>query len=333
MSLANKYGFKPNAFAALANDDLFTGRNTITVRLGKKVSYNATIHGHKVKAFVTLLEPAKLSRVSIANNVQVSTNKPYKIVEGIFKPAKMAISIVDDGQEIAIQDFLFAVAQEVTPGISREQFDENSRKMGMNWDDGMPLFWMQFGANAAAYENLAQVMLNNGGKKTTVANNKRIESVYVHDTGLDVVQFEVGTVDRSASPRGQGFLDFVDAIVTQYERCAGMRAEANILLDATKNLTQEQIKANHQRALELQNMASQWSSSWGGAQVRMVNDGVGGFVEENQYDPTKVPCGRFTLNVGGELTAVDLWTNKSKANTSEVTTDSKPNVTHAFDAN
>lgn len=333
MSTLSKFKFNTNAFAALKNDALFEGSGTSTIRLGKKVPYNASINGIKLQAFVTLLEPAKLTRISLSNQTQVSTLKPYKIAEGIFKPARMAIDLVIDGEEMSLMDLLYRVSCEAEPSLTREQFNINSRKMGFNYADGMPLFWHQFGANAAAYEELVELFTANGGKPASVANNKRIESVYTHDSGIDVVQFEVGTVDRSKSPRNQGFLDFVDAQVGQFERILSMRLEADMLNKSTDGLSQAQIKANAERAKTLDDMSRQWISSWGGAQQRLVNDGTGSFSQENQYDPVKVPCGRLTLDIKGDQHAIDLWTNKSKANSSEATSsDSKPNVAHAFDS-
>lgn len=332
MSLLDKFKFNTAAFAALKNDNLFAGSGTTTVRLGKKTPYNASINGIKVQGFITLLEPAKLTRISLSNQTQVSTLKPYKIAEGIFKPARMAIDLVIDGEEMSLMDLLYHVSSAAEPSLTREQFNVNSRKMGFNYNDGMPLFWHQFGANATAYEELVEIFTAAGGKPASVANNKRIESVYTHDSGIDVVQFEVGSVDRSKSPRNQGFLDFVDAQIGQFERILSMRLEADMLNKSTDGLSQAQIKAAAERAKALDDMSRQWISSWGGAQQRLVNDGTGSFQVEDQYDPVKVPCGRLTLAVKGDHYPIDLWTNKSKANSSEASDDIKPNVAHAFDS-
>lgn len=324
MSMIDKFGLDLGAFEAITDDSLFEGVGTTTLRVGKRVPYTASINGTSVPAYVTLHE-AKLTRISLLEQQQVASGRNYWLATGIMKPVRMDIELVIDGETMTLVDFLHHVAQAASGNqIDREQFLHNARRIGFNFTEGMPLFFQQFGASSDGFKALADAFKTAGARDVigNIANPGRIKAAYEHAAGVPVSSFELGTVDRSKSPRNQGFLNLVDAQVEQFTRILGLRKESKLLksqIETNSELTQEQIKKINERAGELMNMSRQWASSWSGAQKRIVNQN-GSFVEQDMFDPVSAPCGRFSMIVGGEEVNVDLWTNSTRANTSAAPT-------------
>lgn len=324
MTMIEKFGIDLNAFSTIGEDAIADGTGTTTLRVDKRVPYGASINGVSVPAYVTLRE-AKLTRISLLEQQQVTSGRNYWLATGIFKPVRMDIELVIDGQTMSLVDFLFHVAQTASSNqVDREVFLHNSRKIGFNFGEGMPLFFQQFGASSDGFKALADAFRSAGARDVipTINNPGRIKAAYEHATGVPVTSFELGTVDRSKSPRNQGFQNLVDAQVEQFTRILSLRKESKLLKTQIENnseLTQEQIKKINEQSNLLLNMSRQWASSWSGAQKRIVNQN-GTFVEQDMYDPTSAPCGRFTMVVNGTEVPVDLWSNSTRANTSATPT-------------
>lgn len=318
MSMLSKFNLD-DVFGAITDTELFEGSGTTTLTVGKRVPYAATINGISVPSYVTLHE-ARLTRISMLQQTQVATGREYWLATGIFKPVRMDIELIVDGETINLVDFLHQVAKAASNSeISREEFLINARRIGFNYAEGMPLFFQQFGASAEGFSHLTKTFREAGATDaiSRIANPGRIKAAYDHKTGVPVTSFEIGTVDRAKSPRNQGFLNLVDAQIGQFSRILGLRKQAKVLknqLNDTSKMSQEKIKGINGQIKNLTDMSRQQMSNWAGAQKRIINEN-GSFTELDQFDPVSAPVGRFNLLVEGEEVGIDLWSNSIRANT------------------
>ena len=318
-------GLNMDLFSAIAETpEMFesTGRTT-TLRQGREISFKATINGIEVPATAVLHE-ARLTRLTLLEQVSPNTNKPYNLVTGIMRPVKMDIFVTIDGQKMNIIDLLHSVVNSGSTKITREQFLDTARKIGMDLEGGMPFFFQQFGANIDGFKHALEAFKLAGAKDVIgqMNNPGRIQAAYQHDAGVPVTAFEVGSVDRSKSRTDQGFQNLVDSIIDNFQRVVRLRKESK-LLDVTiaesKGWTQEKTQAVRDQSKLLMDMSRQWASNWAGAQQRIVVLPNGKKDIQNIWDPVNAPCGRFTMVVEGSEVEVDLWSNSAKANTSDTT--------------
>jgi len=186
-----------------------------------------------------------------------------------------------DGNRMNIIDLLHTIVKEASgkQDHSRDQFVRDLRNMGMNFTDGMPLFFQQFGANFEAFNSAVQAFKEAGAtddlQRMVNAEMKvgNIRVAYAHKEGVDVTSFEVGTVDRSASVRkdyaNQGFIDLGDALFENFLRVVKFTKEASVLQSEieknTSTWSQTQIKAAQAQIKKFEDMAKQYTSNWGGA--------------------------------------------------------------------
>ena len=70
-------------------------RDTVNLVVGKEVSYNASIAGKQIPAYVTL-ESARLTRLSLLDQ-QTANGDQYWLATGIFNPVKLKIELLIDG--------------------------------------------------------------------------------------------------------------------------------------------------------------------------------------------------------------------------------------------
>lgn len=324
MSLLDRFGIADDFSVDISDPSLLEGSGTTTFVLNKRTPYHGTINGVAIPCYVTLREAA-ITRMSLLEQQQILNNAPrnYWLATMIMKPVKFDIEVVIDGETLTLPQLLNNFANEAAgKEIPHDEFLLLARRIGFNFDDGMPLFVQQFGASFDGFKNAVDAFKSAGAKDVinTVTKTARIKAVYAHDSGVPVTSLELGTVDRTKSPRNQGFENLVSAQIEQFIRITGLRKEGKILQAAVNNSTgwsQEKIKATQEKIDELRKMSRQWVSSWSGAQKRIVNNG-GVYTPENQYDPVNAPCGRFTMVVGGNSIPVDLWTNSARANNATV---------------
>ena len=304
------------------NPEMFesTGR-TNTLRLDREVSFKGSINGIEVPASA-VLRSAKLTRLTLLEQTSPNTGKDYFLVTGIMRPVQLDLYVTIDGQKMNLVDVLLAAVNEkASKQITRDQFLDTARKIGLNFTDGMPFFFQQFGANLEGWTKAREAFVEAGAKDVIGAMNHpgRIKAAYQHNDGVDVTAFEVGTVDRTRSRTGQGFLNLIDATVANFQRVVELRKEAKILkakVDEAKGWSQEKIDKANEHADLLSKMSRQWVANWAGAQQRIVVNESGKQTTENIWDPVNAPCGRFTMIVNGSAVEVDLWSNSAKANTS-----------------
>lgn len=324
-NLIDKFGFDADLFSAVADTpEVFetTGRTT-TLHLGRRIAFKGSINGIEVPAYATLHE-AHLSRLSVIKQTSPYTNESYKIVTGIFKPVKMDIEVVVDGETMSVQELLRAmVNSSAKKAVDEAAFLDTASRIGLKFVDGMPLLFQQFGASEAGIQHAVDAFKAAGAVDVlgSMENRGNIIAAYAHETGIPVTSFEIGTVDRNQSRTGQGFLNLVDATVEQFQRIVRLRKEASILkaeLAAQTNWNQTKVKKAEDRIKVLQNMSRQWTTNWAGAQQIIQVDEGGNLVKKDQYAAVNAPCGRFTMVVDGKSVAVDLWKNSARAESASV---------------
>jgi len=321
MTLSTNFGLDTDVFAGLADDpSILESTSTTTMfRQGVRTPYSASINGIPVSAYVTLHE-ARLTRLSILKQNSVSNNNSeYWLATGIFKPIKMDVEVIVDGEVMTLPNLMRHLANASSgKNMSEEEFIHAARRIGLNFENGMPLFFQQFGANLENFKAAVEKFQAAGAKDVIgqIRNQGRIQGAYQHDAGVPITAFELGSVDRSQSMRKQGFLNLVDAQIEQFTRIVGLRKQA-AMLDAqieqnTSTLSQDEAKTLAEQAREARKLAGQWTTNWAGAQKRLVAAGNGTFTDAGMYDPVNAPCGRFTMDINGQSHEVDLWTNSKR---------------------
>lgn len=338
MSNLNEMGFDLDLFSIFAEEpDLFesTGR-TNTLRVDKEVSFKGSINGIEVPASA-ILRSARLTRLSLLKQTSPNTGREYFLVTGIMRPVQLDLFVTIDGKKMDIIDLLNMVVNEKSAKqMTREQFIESARKIGLNFSEGMPYFFQQFGASLEGWTKAREAFEAAGAVDVigTMNNRGRIEAAYQLKDGVPVTSFEVGTVDREKSRTKQGFLNLVDATVNNFQRVIELRKESRLLtqkIDSATGWSQEKIQAARAHAETLSGMSRQWVANWAGAQQRIVVQPNGKQETQNIFDPVNAPCGRFTMVVDGQSVEVDLWSNSARANTSDTTVTPSTSSTSDFD--
>jgi len=108
MSISTNFGLDLDVFADLTGDPalLESTSTTTTLRQGVRTPYSASINGVPVNAYVTL-ESARLTRLSILEQQSVSNNNSaYWLVTGIFKPVKMNVEVIVDGEVMSLPNLM-----------------------------------------------------------------------------------------------------------------------------------------------------------------------------------------------------------------------------------
>jgi len=326
-------------FSVLATDPASLNGNskTTTLTKGRRVPFTATFAGMTLPAYATL-ESAYLHRISVIDHVSVKQNgKVSKLVTGIFKPVKMNVEVVFDGEIVTLPNLLRAVVNRniaADKHVSEENFIATLEQLGIRFASGMNLFWQQFGSNPEGIAKLVEAFKAAGAvdAMNSMQNAGRIKECYQMPqregsdvAGPEIVSFELSRADRVQSMTGQGFLDVVDAVSENFKRILTLRKQAAVVRQEinakaiTEGWSQERISQRNQDAGALVRLSQQWATVWSGAQQRLTVDKKDPSIKtpESVFDPTSAPCGRFKMIVSGQEVSVDLWTNSVRANTSD----------------
>lgn len=311
------------------------GRTTTLVK-GRRVPFNASIAGQEFPGYVTL-ESARLHRVSVIDHESKKQGTVSKLVTGIFKPVKLDVEIVIDGEVLTLPNLLRTMAMRNVPAdkqVSEEQFIATLEQLGMRFASGMNLFWQQFGASQDGINQLVDTFKSAGAVDAmgSMTNPGRIKQCYqmprvneIDTDGPEIFSFELGRSDRTQSMTNQGYLDLIDASTENFKRIYKLRKQAAITKQQIReksiaeSWSQERTQQANKDANELVRLSQQWATVWSGAQQRIAVDPKDPSIKTSLdiYDPTSAPCGRFKLNVNGKDVAIDLWTNSARANTSD----------------
>jgi hypothetical protein len=325
-------------FSILATDPgiLSSAGRTTTLVKGRRVPFNASIAGVEFPGYVTL-ESARLHRVSVIDHESRKQGTTSKLVTGIFKPVKMNVEIVVDGEVLTLPGLLRKIAMRnvaLDKQVSEEQFIATLEQLGMRFASGMNLFWQQFGASQDGINQLVEAFKAAGAVDAmgSMTNPGRIKQCYqmpqVNGSdveGPEITSFELGRSDRTQSMTTQGFLDLVDASTENFKRIYALRKQSAVMKQqireksVAESWSQERTTQANKEASDLVRLSQQWATVWSGAQQRILVDPKDPSVKTKQdiFDPTSAPCGRFKLIVKGNEQSIDLWTNSARANTSD----------------
>jgi hypothetical protein len=338
-------------FSVLATDpaSLNTNGKTTTLSKGRRVPFTATFAGMNFPAYATL-QSAYLHRVSVIDHVSLKQGgKVSKLVTGIFKPVKMDVEVVFDGQITTLPNLLRAIANRgltEDKQVSEENFIATLEQLGIRFASGMNLFWQQFGSSAEGIAKLVESFKAAGAVDAmeSMKTPGRIKECYQMPqqngsdvTGPEITSFELSRANRKESMTGQGFLDVVDAVSENFKRIYVLRKQAAVIRQEinakalSEGWSQDRISQRQQDANGFVRLSQQWATVWSGAQQRTVIDKKDPSIKSLQamYDPTSAPCGRFKMIVAGSEVAIDLWTNSVRANTSDSVQVSSPTAEDA----
>lgn len=320
-TFTEKFNLDTSLFDQIAEniDSLQSTARTQMLSIGKKVNFKGSINNIEVPASVTLRE-ASLSRISVLRQQSPYTGKEYYLVTGVMNPVKMDLNVTIDGAEISIVDLLHKFVTDSGKTVEKDKFNSSLKGLGLNFTDGMPLFFHQFGANEDGFKHAINAFKSAGAVDVTgrIENPGRIIAAYQHKSGVPVTAFELGTTDRDKSRTKQGFLNLVDASVETFQRVYGLRLKAHVLGQKMENLAQSKIKEAEEQRQKMLQLSRQWVSNWSGSQQRIEITPAGAFDKKDIYDPVNAPSGRFTMVVNGNDVACDLWSNSAQANTNTV---------------
>jgi len=317
MSTLSKFNLDGGLFEQIAEniDSLQSTARTQMLTIGKKINFKGSINGVEVPASVTLRE-ANLSRISVLRQSSPYTGKEYYLVTGVMNPVKMDLMVTIDGEEISIVDLLHRFVEQSGKTVDRDKFITSLKGLGMNFIDGLPLFWHQFGAAEDGFRHAIDAFKAAGAVDVTgrIENPGRIVAAYQHKTGVPVSAFELGTTDREKSRTKQGFINLVDAASDTFQRVYSLRLQAHTLSTKIDSLPQAKVKEAQEKREKLMALSRQWVSNWSGSQQRVTVTPAGVLEKQDIYDPVNAPCGRFTMVVNGSEVPCDLWSNSARAN-------------------
>lgn len=329
-------GFDPNGSLSVVADNpdvLRVTSKTSTLMQGRRVPFRATIGDNEYSAFATL-RSAHLHRITVIDHTSTRMKgRTSNLVTGIFKPVKMDIEVVVGDEIIPLTELMrYTANASASNPISSEAFASVLEDLGMRFSTGMNLFWQQFGARQDGVDELIEAFIAAGAEDVhgKIKEPRRIKKAFQMPRngdnsdvlGPEVISMEIGRANREESLTNQGFLDFVDATMSNYRRVVELRktAEALKITNAEQAIAEgwspERKKSATDEVTELIRLSQQWSNNWTGAQQRIIVDEKDPEIQTPLavYDPTAAPCGRFTMLVGNEEVKIDLWSNSLRAN-------------------
>ena len=230
-TLSQKFGISSDAFAIVTEnpDALKSQSNTVRLQKGKRVKSEGSINGLKIPTYITL-ESAYWTRLTVRDHEvrrQGADSRISQVLGGVFKPVKMAVEVEVDGKLMPLQELIIQLVLDAAKGKDRDQVmkDIESTNLIKGFTDGMPLMFQQMGASENGFAHAIEVFKAAGGVDDLVSlqKNPRFHTCYdmKANQGLEVVAFELGSADRGQSKTGQGFLDLVDAVVSNLIRVIG----------------------------------------------------------------------------------------------------------------
>lgn len=321
MSLLNTFGIETEKYQ-VATDDLETfakKSNTTTLILNQRVRIPASFNGKTLSAWATLRN-AEWHRITVRDHEVVRAGQDPRMSQTVgfsFKNVKIDIDVqLPDGNTVSLQDFARLIAGDLISGEpTQEEVDKAIADCGLNFD-GMPMFLQQMGASENGFAHAVEYFKNNGGvdDMQSVRNNAMFHTAYALPkgvAGLKVLQFEMTPQDRKQSANGQGFIDLVDAVMTNMLRMWELKKSlrGKNIEKELPGKSQADIKKIEAEISELEKMVGNYGSSWSGSarQVDKVTK-----MPMNKYNALNIGCGRWVIEHNGETVDFDVWNNSTK---------------------
>lgn len=333
-TLSNMFGIQNDAFSIVTEnpDALKSQSNTVRLQKGKRVKIKGSINGVDIPTYATL-ESAYWTRLTVRDHEVRRAGQETRISQvfgGVFKPVKMSVEVEIGGKQMLLQDLIVSLIAETSAGKSADEIrkilDETPLLRGFS--EGMPLMFQQMGASENGFAHAIEVFKAAGAVDdlSSLKGNARFHTCYdmKANQGLEVVAFELGSADRTQSKTGQGFVDLVDAVVSNLIRVIGHKTTAAVMRkeieEQVSSLSQADIKAKQVKIESELAMSRQYPSIWSGAsRQKDIVDG-GDIVTRDKYNATNAPCGRWTVATQNGNIDLDVWSNSTKQPTNATVT-------------
>jgi len=333
-TLSNMFGIKREDFALVTEnpDALKSQSNTVRLVKGKRVRVPGSINGIKIPTYATL-ESAYWTRLTVRDHEVRRAGQETRISQvfgGVFKPVKLTVEVEIENQTLPLSELIASLIQESSNGKTRDEVmkiieDTNLIK---GFTDGMPLMFQQMGASENGFAHAIEVFKSAGAidDLASLKGNARFHTCYdmKDKQGLEVVSFELGSADRGQSKTGQGFVDIVDAVVSNLIRVIGHKTSASVLRreieEKAASLSQADIKSRQLKIDAELAMSKQYPVIWSGASRQKDLTPTGDVITRDKYNATNAPCGRWTVATANGNVDLDVWSNSTKqpSNTASV---------------
>ena len=328
------FGIKREDFALVTEnpDALKSQSNTVRLVKGKRVRVPGSINGIKIPTYATL-ESAYWTRLTVRDHEVRRAGQETRISQvfgGVFKPVKLTVEVEIENQTLPLSELIASLIQESSNGKTRDEVmkiieDTNLIK---GFTDGMPLMFQQMGASENGFAHAIEVFKSAGAidDLASLKGNARFHTCYdmKDKQGLEVVSFELGSADRGQSKTGQGFVDIVDAVVSNLIRVIGHKTSASVLRreieEKAASLSQADIKSRQLKIDAELAMSKQYPVIWSGASRQKDLTPTGDVITRDKYNATNAPCGRWTVATANGNVDLDVWSNSTKqaSNTASV---------------
>lgn len=320
------FGIKSDDFAIVTEnpDALKSQSNTVRLQRGKRVKIKGSINGVEIPTYATL-ESAYWTRLTVRDHEVRRAGQETRISQvfgGVFKPVKMAVEVEINGQTLSLEDLIVSLIAETSAGKSADEvrkiLEETNLIKGLS--DGMPFMFQQMGASENGFAHAVEIFKAAGGVDdlASLKGNTRFHTCYdmKDKQGLEVVSFELGSADRTQSKTGQGFVDIIDAVVSNLIRVIGHKSAASVIKreieEQAASLSQADIKSRQVRIDSELAMSRQYPVIWSGASRQKDLTATGETVTRDKYNATNAPCGRWTVATANGNVDLDVWSNSTK---------------------
>lgn len=334
-TLKNMFGIKDEFAVVTENPDALKSQsNTIRLVKDKRVKVPGSISIYdkdvlvqetKLTTYATLQE-AYWTRLTVRDHEINRAGQETRISQvfgGSFKPTKIKVEVEINNEIISLQELITQIIIESSNGKSRDDvmkiLDETNILKGLN--DGMPLFFQQMGASQNGMQHAAEIFKAAGAIDDigSLKGNARFHACYdmKDKQGLEVLSFELGSSDRSQSKTRQGFVDLVDAVVSNLMRVLAQKTTAAILThkleETIANLSQAEVKGYQSKIKSQLDMAKQYPVCWSGASQQKSITSSNDIVTADKYNATNAPSGRWTVVGANGPVDLDVWSNSTKS--------------------
>ena len=333
-TLSNMFGIKSDDFAIVTEnpDALKSQSNTVRLQRGKRVKIKGSINGVEIPTYATL-QSAYWTRLTVRDHEVRRAGQETRISQvfgGVFKPVKMAVEVEINGQTLSLEDLIVNLIAETSAGKSADEvrkiLEDTNLIKGLT--DGMPLMFQQMGASENGFAHAIEVFKAAGAVDdlASLKGNTRFHTCYdmKDKQGLEVVSFELGSADREQSKTGQGFVDIIDAVVSNLIRVVSHKSAASIIKreieEQAASLSQADIKSRQARIDSELAMSRQYPVIWSGASRQKDLTATGETVTRDKYNATNAPCGRWTVATANGNVDLDVWSNSTKQPANTVAT-------------
>lgn len=308
-----------------APEEFLNPQGTFTLRKGEETPFIGTIGGRTVECFATL-RSAGLSRLTHAEQTSMRQDRAgetYHVVNGAFRGAAIDMDVMIEGQRVSLTEiFRSIVNARAAKPIDPESFNARLAAMGLNFAEGFAFMWQHMGASPDGIKEIFADFEAAGAESVIVPNqnpesrSKIVGSLDLTSDPVEVTSIEVSGSDPSLAP--EGFHNFLEAMVGNFERVISQRAQARALRQAleAEDLSEDQRKSLEDKYAAVTRMSRRYVGCWSGTRQRKRRSTDPTTGEEilapvNEIDPRQASVGRLSLVIDGEEREYSFWRTRN----------------------